>query len=90
MKSLDCDCIAELTFPDEKGFQRFYKKIYAKENAAILAEDEQKFLEQGSTTAVVVGETWSTGPDGVARSERADITKSDVSDSETSVGEVGM
>lgn len=82
MKALDCDCIAEMIFPDEKGFQKFYKKIYEKEIAAQLAEDEQKFLSQGSTTAVVVGETWSTGPDGVAEYEKSDITKSDASESD--------
>lgn len=77
MKSLDCDCIAEMSFPDEKDFRKFYKKIYEKEIAARLAEDEQKFLEQGKTTVVVVGETWSTGPDGVARSEKTEITTSE-------------
>lgn len=84
LKELDCDCIAEMTFPDEKGFQNFYKRIYEKDIAAILAEDERKFLEKGKTTAVVVAETWSTGPDGVARGEKCDITKSDASDSEVS------
>ncbi|KAF2828512.1 hypothetical protein CC86DRAFT_454286 [Ophiobolus disseminans] len=80
MQELDCDCIAEMTWPDEKGFQHFYKKLYEKEIAAVLAEDERKFLEEGKTTAVVVGETWSMGLDGVTRSEKSDISGSDVSD----------
>lgn len=87
MKELDCDCIAEMTFPSEKRFQNFYKKIYEKEIAAVLAEDERRFLEKGKTTAVVVGETWSTGPDGVTRTEKSDITKSDASDSDMSSSE---
>tara|TARA_R110002003_G_scaffold44_15_gene3377 strand:- start:21304 stop:21801 length:498 start_codon:yes stop_codon:yes gene_type:complete len=28
MKGLDCDCIAEMTFPSENAFQKFYKRIY--------------------------------------------------------------
>ncbi|KAF2853005.1 hypothetical protein T440DRAFT_420165 [Plenodomus tracheiphilus IPT5] len=53
----DYDCIAELSFDSELDFQLFYRGIYAKENAAILARDEEKFLEPGKTRVVVVGET---------------------------------
>jgi len=53
----DYDCIAELSFASEPHFQLFYRSIYAKENAAVLAKDEERFLEPGKTRAVVVGET---------------------------------
>lgn len=59
----DYDCIAELGFDSEFDFQMFFKGIYAKENAAILARDEEKFLEPGKTRAVVVGETISDDGD---------------------------
>jgi hypothetical protein len=84
MHEMDCDCVAELSFPSEKDFRKFYKKLYEKEIAAVLAEDENKFLEQGKVRVIVVGETWSTTPDGVTTSDKSDITKSDVSDSELS------
>ena len=87
MKEVDCDCIAEMTFPSENGFQKFYKKIYEKEVAAVLAEDEKHCLEQGKMTVVVVGETWSTGPDGVTKSEKSDISRRHASDSEMSSSE---
>jgi hypothetical protein len=87
MNEVDCDCIAEMNFACEKEFQKFYKKIYQKEIAAILAEDENKFLKRGQTTAVVIGETWSTGPDGRSTSEQSDIAKSDSSDSDVSSSE---
>ncbi|KAI9872635.1 MAG: hypothetical protein M1823_008122 [Watsoniomyces obsoletus] len=79
---MDCDCIAEMTFPSEKDFQKFYKRIYEKEVAAVLAKDEVKFLEEGLTRVVVVGETWSTGPDGVSVCEKNDVSRSDISDSD--------
>jgi hypothetical protein len=87
LNEMDCDCIAEMNFPCEKAFRKFYKKIYEKEIAAILAEDENKFLEQGKVRIIVVGETWSTGPDGVTTSEKSPVTKSDVSDSDMSSSE---
>lgn len=87
MKQVDYDCVAEMTFPDEKGFQKFYKKLYEKEVAAVLVKDEGNFLEQGKTTVVVIGETWSMGPDGVTRSEKSDISRSDADDSEASSSE---
>jgi hypothetical protein len=84
---VDCDCIAEMTFPSDKMFQKFYKKIYSKEIAALLAEDENNFLQSGKTRAVVIGETWSTGPDGVTTSEQSDVARSDGSDSDVSSSE---
>jgi hypothetical protein len=85
MNELDCDCIAEMTFQSESRFQEFYKKIYAKENAAILAKDEERFLEQGKTRVIVIGETWSTDEHGATTSEIAHITmKNERSDSKTS------
>jgi hypothetical protein len=86
MNELDCDCIAEMSFESEARFQEFYKKIYVKENAAILAKDEERFLEKGKTRVIVVGETWSTDEHGVTMSEIAHVTtKSERSDSEGSV-----
>lgn len=82
MVDIDCDCLAEMTFTDEKTFQKFYKRIYEKEIAAPLAEEEKKFLLTSKTRVVVVGETWTTGQDGVTRTETSDITKSDASDNE--------
>ena len=85
MNELDCDCIAEMSFESESRFQEFYKKIYAKENAAILAKDEERFLEQGKTRVVVIGETCSTDEHGATTSEIAhNTTKSESSDSEAS------
>jgi hypothetical protein len=84
MTELDCDCIAEMTFPNEKSFQTFYKKIYERDVAAILAKDERIFLEQGKTRIVVVGETWNTGTDGVTTRDSSDIARSDASDSDAS------
>lgn len=84
LNEMDCDCVAELSFPSEKAFGRFYKKLYEKEIAAVLAEDENRFLEQGKLRIIVVGETCSTSPDGVTTSEKSDITRSDGSDSDMS------
>lgn len=84
MMELDCDCIAEMTFDSERRFQEFYKKIYAKENAAILARDEEKFLQKGKTRVIVVGETWSTDEHGVTTSEMGYVCKNERSDSEAS------
>ncbi|KAL5114420.1 hypothetical protein ACEQ8H_007675 [Pleosporales sp. CAS-2024a] len=77
MNGLDCDCVAELTFPSQRHFGEFYKKVYEKENAAVLAEDENRFLEQGKTCIIVVGETYSTGPDGVTTSDKNHFAQND-------------
>jgi len=84
MNELDYDCIAEMTFRSEAHFQQFYKKVYAKENAALLARDEEKFLEADMTKIVVVGETWNTDEHGVSTSEIGYVQKDQRSDSETS------
>lgn len=60
----DYDCIATMDFESEKTFQDFYRKIYETTNAAILARDEERFLEPGRTRAVVVGETWGSDEHG--------------------------
>lgn len=82
MTELDCDCIAELSFTNEKAFQRFWKKIYQLEVAKLLAADENKFLAKGKTKIVVIGETWDTGPDGVVTIDKSDMTRNDSSDSD--------
>ncbi|KAF2024754.1 hypothetical protein EK21DRAFT_117453 [Setomelanomma holmii] len=87
LNGLDCDCIAEMKFPSEHAFQKFYKRIYEKEIAASLAEDEVKFLQKGKTRAVVVGETWSTGPDGIAVTEKSDVSNRSDTDSDTNSNE---
>ncbi|KAH9871949.1 hypothetical protein J1614_006208 [Plenodomus biglobosus] len=79
----DYDCVAELGFDSEVDFRLFYDGIYAKENAAILARDEEKFLEPGKTRVVVVGETM-TDHDGYTTHEVGYIPKFDSSDSEMS------
>jgi len=84
MNELDCDCIAEMTFDSEARFQEFYRRIYAPENAAKLARDEEKFLETGKTRVIVVGETWSTDEHGVSTREIGYIRKDERSDSEAS------
>jgi hypothetical protein len=84
MNELDCDCVAEMTFESEARFQQFYKGLYAKENAAILARDEERFLEKGKTRVIVVGETWSTDEHGVSTCEIAPVPKEERSDSEAS------
>ncbi|CAA9966627.1 hypothetical protein CFE70_009845 [Pyrenophora teres f. teres 0-1] len=84
MNDLDYDCIAEMTFDTEAHFQHFYKSAYAKENAALLARDEEKFLEADMTKIVVVGETWNTDEHGVSTSEIGYVPKGERSDSETS------
>jgi hypothetical protein len=81
---VDCDCIAEMHFPTERAFRQFYKKYHQKEVAAVLAEDENRFLEKGKVKVIVVGETWSTGPDGVTTTEKSGISQSDTSDSDIS------
>jgi hypothetical protein len=84
MEGLDCDCIAEMTFDSEARFQEFYKRLYSLENAAILARDEEKFLEKGKTRVIVVGETWSTDEHGVSSREIGYVRKDERSDSDTS------
>jgi hypothetical protein len=84
MSELDCDCIAEMTFENNAHFQEFYKKIYAKENAALLARDEERFLQPGATKVIVIGETWSTDESGVSTLETDRSTKSERSDSDAS------
>lgn len=69
MNETDCDCIAEMSFESEAIFHQFYKRVYAKENAAILAKDEERFLETGKTQIIVVGETWTTDEHGNTTSE---------------------
>jgi hypothetical protein len=86
MNEMD-DCVAEMTWSSEKDFRKFYKKIYEKEIAAVLAEDENRFLEQGKVRVIVVGETWSTAPDGVTTRERSVVTKNEASDSDMSSSE---
>ncbi|KAL6706572.1 hypothetical protein ACN47E_005328 [Coniothyrium glycines] len=87
MLEVDCDCIAELSFPDERRFQGFYSKIYEKEIAAILARDEEKFLMPGMTKVVVVGETCSTNANGCTTSITSCVPRNDTSDSEGSMSE---
>jgi hypothetical protein len=84
VSDIDCDCIGEMNFPSEKAFRQFYKKYHEKEIAAVLAEDENRFLEKGKVKVIVVGETWSSGPDGVTTIEKSGITQSDASDSDVS------
>ncbi|KAF1947663.1 hypothetical protein EJ02DRAFT_1484 [Clathrospora elynae] len=84
MNELDCDCIAEMSFSNEAHFQCFYKKVYEKENAAILVKDEERFMEQGKMQVIVVGETWHTDGKGVTTNEISSVQKRDRSDSEAS------
>jgi hypothetical protein len=84
---LDCDCIGEMNFTDERSFREFYKAIYEKENAAILAQSEDKFLDTGKTRVVVVGETWTTDVNGVTKCEEVgSIPNMEGSESEDGVG----
>ncbi|KAF2133212.1 hypothetical protein P153DRAFT_363424 [Dothidotthia symphoricarpi CBS 119687] len=87
MPDLDCDCVAELIFENEKIFQRFYAKLYEKDNAAKLAADESRFLEVRLTKAVVIGET-ITDENGVTTSETTLMTRSDMEDSDTSTSDM--
>ena len=80
----DYDCIAELSFTSEEMFHSFYKKIYERDVAAVLAKDEEKFLEPGKTRVVVVGESWITDQNGVTTNEISPVSKSDGYDSEAS------
>lgn len=84
---LDCDCIADLIFRDERHFQRFYAGVYQKDNAALLARDEENFLMPGMTKIVVVGETCTTDADGHTARESNHVARADSSDSEGSVSE---
>ncbi|ORX99215.1 EthD domain-domain-containing protein [Clohesyomyces aquaticus] len=56
----DWDAVGELTFENEKAFSQFYNTIYESDIAAKLADDEAKFIANGSLKAVVVGETTET------------------------------
>ena len=51
------DGIAELVFEDEEGFRTFFGIISAPENAARIAEDEEKFALRDKMKAVVLGAT---------------------------------
>jgi hypothetical protein len=73
-----------MNFPSEKAVRQFYKKYHEKEIAAVLAEDENRFLEKGKVKIIVVGETWSSGSDGVTTVEKGGITQIDASDSDVS------
>ncbi|KAF1959810.1 hypothetical protein CC80DRAFT_489894 [Byssothecium circinans] len=55
------DGIAEMTWEDEKTFQKFYKAIHETDTALKLAKDEDLFLEPGTMKAVVVGDSTFTG-----------------------------
>lgn len=80
----DYDCIAELGFESEQLFQEFYKRVYDSDNAAILARDEERFLEPGKTRVVVVGDTWVTDQYGVTTNDTGCITKIATPDSDFS------
>lgn len=83
---LDYDCIGHMEFESELAFQAFYKKVYEKDVAAKLAADEVRFLDEGKTTIVVVGETISTDH-GVTRTAKNTMCANDASDSEGSLSE---
>ncbi|KZM27163.1 uncharacterized protein EKO05_0004695 [Ascochyta rabiei] len=85
-QNIDYDCVAEMTFANEHAFQAFYKRVYDKDIAAKLAEDETMFLELGKTRVVVVGETVST-EHGVTRTVRNSMRTTYPSDSEGSSSE---
>lgn len=82
-QDIDYDCVAEMTFENERAFHAFYKRVYEKDVAAKLAADETKFLELGKTRVVVVGETIAT-EHGVTRTVKNSIRTNDTSDSEGS------
>ncbi|KAF2645066.1 hypothetical protein P280DRAFT_496162 [Massarina eburnea CBS 473.64] len=50
----DFDAIGEMTWEDEKTFQRFHKAIYETDVAAQLAKDEEYFLDAGGLKIVVI------------------------------------
>lgn len=82
-QDVDYDCVAEMTFGNERDFQAFYKTVYEKDVAAKLAADETTFLDLGKTRVVVVGETVFT-EHGVTRIATNNMRTSDTSDSEGS------
>lgn len=85
-QNINYDVVSEMTFESEHAFQSFYKKVYEKDVAAILAADETKFLELGQTRVVVVGETIST-EHGVTRTATTSVRSIDTSDSDASTSE---
>lgn len=56
----DYDAVAELTFTDAAHFQTFFGLTQQAENAARIAEDEDKFLDRARMSVVVIGETLVT------------------------------
>jgi hypothetical protein len=82
----DCDCVADMTFESEQAFQAFYKKIYERDVAKVLAADEQLFLDVGKTRVVVIGETISTEY-GTTTSVTNSIRTSEASDSDVSASD---
>ncbi|KAL2218182.1 EthD domain-containing protein [Thermoascus aurantiacus ATCC 26904] len=54
------DAVAELTFDNEAGWQRFVAKAREPEAARLLAEDEERFLDRGRLGIVVLGDVSET------------------------------
>ncbi|KAI1262261.1 EthD domain-containing protein [Xylariaceae sp. FL1019] len=59
-EEFDYDAFAELSFEDEAAFQTFFALTQQPDNAAQIAEDEQKFLDRARMTVVLAGETTVT------------------------------
>jgi hypothetical protein len=85
-QDIDYDCIADMTFESETAFQAFYRKIYERDVAKVLAADEKLFLEVGKTRVVVVGET-VTAEYGTTTTMTHPIPAADPSDSDASTSD---
>ncbi|RJE24995.1 hypothetical protein PHISCL_02646 [Aspergillus sclerotialis] len=56
----DCDCLAELTFSDQAGWEACVAKVRSPEIGAQIAADEDKFYDRSKTGVLVIGDVTET------------------------------
>ncbi|KAJ6088552.1 hypothetical protein N7486_009813 [Penicillium sp. IBT 16267x] len=56
----DFDAYAELTFADQAAFQAFRASIHAPDVAALIAADEEKFLDKSKLGIALLGDVIET------------------------------
>lgn len=52
----DFDAVAELTFVNQQAFEAFTDKVYEPDNAALIAADEEKFLDRSKLSIALLGD----------------------------------
>ena len=56
----DYDCLAELTFSDQAGWEACVTKVQSPEIAAQIAADEDRFYDRSKTGVLVIGDVTET------------------------------